>query len=194
MDYCLDVKKFKQSLAEVGYESLSAFSLASKIHRNTLQGLLAGKQVFVASFLDLAAQLKKDPLELLSVQSSLSVKISYIEELRPILPQLLKLDPKIAIVLLGSRARGNAKKYSDWDLGLFRYPEPLSGREYLRLKRVAEDESENLVRKIDVINLNQAPLWFLQGVKQDVVFLDGVQESFLYLKGMLDGIQKEQAA
>ncbi len=194
MNYRIDLKKFKKSLLEAGYKSVLDFSQKTKIHRNTLQGFLAGKNVFISSFVALASHLKKDPLELVATDNSLPSKIQDIHELNEVISCLAKKDKKMALVLLGSRARGNAKQYSDWDLGVFRYPDPLSGREYLKLKREVEEVSENLVRKVDLINLNQAPLWFLRDIKNDVIFLAGLQESFLYLKGMLDGIQKEQAA
>ncbi len=195
MHYCLDPKKFKKALLEAGYGNLSDFSSKSKIHRNTLQGLLAGREIFVSSFLMLAKQLQKNPLELLSTKSSLP-NIQHVDELASILAQLSQKDKNLVIVLLGSRAREKANTYSDWDIGLFRYPNSLSGREYLRLKREVETlaEEQNVVRKIDLINLNQAPLWFLKELKNEALLLEGSKQAFLYLKGMLDGIQKEQVA
>ncbi len=194
MDYRLDREKFKKSLLEAGFKSLLDFSRKTKIHRNTLQGLLLGKNVFVSSFSALAAHLKKDPMELITPQSTLAAKIKHLDELKEVVAQLVRRDKKTVVVLLGSRARGTEKEYSDWDLGVFRYPEPLSGREYLKMKRIVEEASEKIVRRVDLVNLNQAPLWFLKDLKGTVIFLDGPQESFVYLKGMLDGIQKEQAA
>ncbi len=194
MSYCLNGKNFKKALLEAGFKSLLDFSKKTKIHRNTLQGFMEGKDVFISSFSTLARALHKDPLELISPQFKAKSKISNIDELKEIIAKLLRHDKKMLVVLLGSRAKKRAKEFSDWDLGIFRYPEIIGGREYLRLKGLVEEASEDLVRKVDLINLNQAPHWFLKEMGEEIVFLAGPQESFLYLKGMLHGIQKEQAA
>ncbi len=194
MHYCLNIKLFKKSLLEAGFKGLLDFSKKTKIHRNTLQGFLSGKDVFLSSFSALAHHLAKDPLDLIIPQSKISSKIKDLAELQEVVARLLHHDKKIVIVLLGSRAKKKAKEYSDWDLGVFRYPQEISGREYLKMKNITEEASENLVRKVDLINLNQAPAWFLKSLGEEVVFLEGHPESFLYFKGILHGIQKEQAA
>lgn len=194
MDYIIDQKIFKQRLLEKGFRNLAHFSKRSGIHRNTLRNLLSGKNVFAHSFQEVAEKLGADPLDLILPQSKFGVKIPHIEELAPLVAKLVKQDKNLAVILLGSRAQKKAKKYSDWDLGVVRHPEPLSGREYLKLKGQVEEWSENLVRTIDLVNLNQAPLWFLENIGEGIVFLDGKKEAFIYLKGVLDGISKEKAA
>lgn len=194
MKYSLDIKKFKKALLEAGFRGLLDFSKKTKIHRNTLQGFLEGKDVFISSFSTLTQALDKDPLELITPQVKTNSKIKNIGELKEVIAKLLRHDKKILVVLLGSRAKKTAKEFSDWDLGIFRYPETIAGREYLKLKGIIDEASENLVRKVDLINLNQAPPWFLKEMGEEIIYLAGHRESFLYLKGMLHGIQKEQAA
>lgn len=194
MQYHVDQKKFKQRLLERGFRNLAHFSQKTGIHRNTLQNLLSGKNVFAHSFQEVTEQLEVDPLELIVPQTKFGMKIPYVEELAPIVSKLIKMEKKLAVILIGSRAQKKAKKYSDWDLGVVRHPKPLSGREYLRLKGMVEEWSEDLVRTIDLVNLDQAPRWFLENLKEKIVFLDGNEEAFIYLKGVLDGIGKEKAA
>lgn len=194
MNYRLNVQKFKSRLIEGGYRNLADFAAKTKIHRNTLQTLLAGKNVFSASLAAVANALKTDPLEIIEPRSAFSAKIESIDEIRPIVARLIQENPQMAVVLLGSRVRGKARTYSDWDIGVSKYPDALSGREYLKLKGLAEELSESLVRTVDLVNLNQAPGWFLEGVGRDILFLDGNEAAFTYLKGLLDGIQKEKAA
>ena len=98
----------------------------------------------------------------------------------------------MAVVLIGSRAKGSAKKFSDWDFGIVGFPEPVSSTDFLKYKNVVEDMSENIVRLVDLVNLDQAPVWFLEGIAGKVVFLDGNQEAFTYLKGVLNGITKQE--
>ncbi len=194
MKYFIDKNKVKKRVMELGYKNLAQFAVKNKIHRNTLRQILSGKNVFLSSFEKIASRLKLDPMELILPWSVFPSKIKEIDEIRPIVARLVREVPKGAVVLLGSRAALSPKKYSDWDLGLLKYPEPLSGTEYLKLKGWVEEWSEDLVRQVDLINLNQAPSWFLEGINNQITYLDGNWEAFVYLRGLLDGIEKEKAA
>ncbi len=194
MKYILDTKKFRKRLAELGFPNLAGFAASNRIHRNTLHDLLKGKSIFSASFEKISSKLKADPLELIRPMSEPLPPVPFIEEIRPIVARLSKMDKRSAVVLIGSRAGKKAKPYSDWDLGVLRHPEPLSGMEYLRMKRVVGEETEDLVRQVDLVNLNQAPAWFLEGLKGEILFLEGNRDAFYYLEGVLDGIQKEKIA
>jgi len=191
MDYKLDRDKFKKRLVEAGYRGVSDLGKRGRLHRNTLQNLLHGQAVFSASFRRLALTLKADPLELIQ-PTSLSGRES-MSEISEVVGALISRDKGLAVILLGSRASGRAKRYSDWDLGLFRYPEPISGREFLRLKGEVSDLTENLPRFVDLVNLHQAPPWFL-GELGKVKLLDGNSQAFTYFLGVLDGVGKQKAA
>lgn len=194
MRYTLDNKKFKQRVLSCGYRTVSEFALKNTIHRNTMQNLLRGRSVFLRSFEKIAKMLDSDPLELLLPTSPLPASVPHIDELSPLVAKLVQRHPKMAVVLLGSRAKRQATTYSDWDLGLFSLSKPISGMQYLRLKRAVEEWSEDLVRKVDCVNLHQAPIWFLENMQGGMIFLDGDRESFVYLQGLLDGIQREKQA
>lgn len=176
----------------MGYQSLQQFAKRHHLHRNTLSGLLGGKSVFLPSFRKVVEQLKIDPMELLIPASSLSPSIPFIDEIKPVVGRLLKERKEIVVLLLGSRTKKKAKKYSDWDIGIFSHHSPVGGLEYLRLKRLVEEATENIVRQVDLVNLNQAPVWFLENLK--ILFLDGDKESYTYLQGLIDGIAKEREA
>lgn len=194
MQYELDKKKFKRAVLNRGYKNLSEFAVKNSIHRNTLHNLLQGKSVFLSSFEKIAKILESDPFELLVAKSPLSLSLPHIDELKPLVAKLIKKNQKMAVILLGSQAKLKAKPYSDWDIGLFSLAKPINGIQYLRLKRALEEWSEDLVRNVDCINLNQAPIWFLENLKDSIFFLDGDKESFVYLKGLIDGIQREKQA
>lgn len=194
MQYTLDKHKFKRRLLSLGYKNLYDFAAKNNIHRNTLHDLFQGKSVFLNSFEKIAKKLEMDPLELLLPKSEFSNSIPNSDEIRPIVARLVKKRKKMAVVLLGSRAIEAAKKYSDWDIGIFSHSQPVTGMEYLQHRRLAEELAENMVRKVDLVNLNQAPSWFLENLKDSCLFLDGDHESFIYLKGVIDGIQRESEA
>ena len=47
---------------------------------------------------------------------------------------------------------------------------------------------------VDLVNLDQAPHWFLAGIDYEPIFLGGDREAFIHFKGVLHGIQKGEAA
>ncbi|OGQ06886.1 MAG: hypothetical protein A3G32_06725 [Deltaproteobacteria bacterium RIFCSPLOWO2_12_FULL_40_28] len=194
MHYQLNKAQFKKVLFEKGYRNLSDLALRSGIHRNTLVSLLEGKSAFVHAFNRLAEALQVDPLQLITPIISIETFINDLEKIWPVVQSLTNHDPLLCVVLFGSRVSKKAQKYSDWDLGVFRYPKPITGMEFLKLKRIVGDASENLVFLVDLVNLNQAPTWFLESTASNLIFLEGHKESYFYLRGLLDGIKKEKAA
>lgn len=195
MKYIVADKILRTRLVELGYKNISDLASKSHIHRNTLLKLLNGKDVFSNAFAKLSTVLRIDPIELLTPAPSLNQNIDYFEEIGGIISRLVEQDKDLAIFLLGSRARGTAKKYSDWDIAVFRYPAPLTGVEFLKLKSDVEDQGEDLVRMVDLVNLNQAPNWFLENLmNHKILFLNGSAESQAYFIGVLDGIRRRKAA
>lgn len=192
MRYVVNEEGLKKMVLEQGYKGLTSFSRACGLHRNTLTGLVRGKSVFLSSLQKIAERLKVDPLELIVPVSLLGLSIPNMNEIRPVVAWLLQENKEMAVVLLGSRASGRAKRYSDWDLGIFSHHQPIGGHQYLRLKRRVEEMTENLVRIVDLVNLNQAPAWFLKNLQ--IVYLDGDRECFIYLRGLIDGIEKNRQA
>ncbi|MBI2066739.1 MAG: nucleotidyltransferase domain-containing protein [Deltaproteobacteria bacterium] len=194
MDYCINKTIFKRRLVELGFRGVSDFSNKTGLHRNTVQNLLAGQSVISSSFFKVASTLRADPLELIQAKADLPRSIKGGDEVKGLVGQIMKEDKKMAVFLLGSRALGKAKKYSDWDLGVIRYPEPISGREFLRLKVKVEEWSDSLIRTVDLVNLNVAPEWFLGEMRSQPVFLAGNTEAAAYFLGILDGIKKRKVA
>lgn len=190
MRYILNKNSFKMAMSRGGFESILDFSRRTSIHRNTILGYLSGKGVFMSSFNQIADELRVDPLDLITALSDPKAEIQDIKEIAPIIAAIIKRDADIAVVLIGSRVGDDAKKFSDWDIGLARGQRPLTGIEYLSLKGLADELSEDIVRTVDIVNLDAAPLWFLESIDYDPVFLDGNTESFVYFKGVLNGIQK----
>jgi predicted nucleotidyltransferase len=113
-------------------------------------------------------------------------------EILPIANILTKEFLEIAVILLGSRARGNAKKYSDWDMGVTLGKKQLSTEEYFKIKNRVEDLSDNLPRSVDVINLDVAPSWFLRKIDYDPPLLDGQKSAYIFFLGVLHGIKKQR--
>lgn len=193
MKYILDTKRFLRLLHEQGFQNLLDFAKKSGIHRNTLTHMCGGRSILTTAFQAVANQLHVDP-QMLMLPTSTRPSELPIDEIRPVVARIIQKDPKVAVVLFGSRAGGKPARYSDWDLGIIRFPEALSGIEFLHLKRCADETSEDLVRHVDVVNLHQAPADFLANMVQQVHFLDGNPEGWVYLRGVLDAIQRTEEA
>jgi predicted nucleotidyltransferase len=194
MRYVLDRRAVTERMKALGFPNASRFAARIGVHRNTILGYFRGKPIFASAFLKIARALGRDPLELIVPAGDMPALAEHFDEICPIIAALLRRNPGIAVVLLGSRAKGRAKAFSDWDLGVTRPAAPIKGDEFLALRRVAADLAEDLVRNVDVVNLDAAPDWFWEGLDYEPVFLDGDRESFSFLKGMLHGIKKNHKA
>lgn len=186
--YILNREAFEEQLRVKGYKNHLEFCKKTGIHRNTLNYYLSGHEIFPKKFYKIAEGLGVDPKELIAQKAP---QIDYLNEIKTIIQELSQ-KPGVAVVLLGSRANGRAKRYSDWDLGVTAGEKKLSGFELLRLKRSVEVLAEDLPRKVEIINLDAAPCWFLESIDYEPVFLGGDANSYHYFKGVLDGHRKRE--
>ncbi|MBI4237105.1 MAG: helix-turn-helix domain-containing protein [Deltaproteobacteria bacterium] len=191
MHYILDKRAFAQCLHERGFRGVAEFAKRAGLHRNTLHHLLAGKNVLAASFQNIADHLQVDPQALMIPIAGGSADRS-LDPIRPLVARLLQRDSRLAVVLFGSRTTKRVRQYADWDLGVIRFPEPITGLEFLRLRRLAEEWSETAVPQVDLVNLHQAPATFLCNIADQVRFLDGDQASWTYFQGVLYGSKAHQ--
>ncbi len=187
--YKLDDRQFNAQIRRLGFKTISQFARHYGINRATLNNYLRGRGPLPESFYVIAAALKTDPVQLLVPVISKDA-VPGLAEITPIVTACTKISPDIAVGLLGSRATGGAKTYSDWDLGITSGVCPLSSREFLRIKRLVEDLREDLPRDVDVMNLDAAPEWFLKGIADPLRFLMGNEPSWAYFMGGLHRVQK----
>jgi predicted nucleotidyltransferase len=183
--YCLNRDVFERLLKEKGYKNHTDFCKKSGLHKNTLQYYLSGRDVFSSRLYDIATALDVDPKNLIA---RAGLNIENVQEIEPIIKTLSAYG--LAVVLLGSRAKGKSKKYSDWDIGITGGRDGLGGRKFIRLRSTVQDLAEDLPRKVDLVNLDSAPVWFLTSIDYDLVFLGGNKLAYNYFKGVLDGIKK----
>lgn len=188
--YRINDDVLKQALQRQGYKRLSHFAQDQKVNRMTLHHYLKGRGPLPENYYHICDSLGVDPLAFLTPQ--LESVVAEQEKIQPIIQALLRQQPDLAVGLIGSRARGRAKKYSDWDLGVTRGAKALTPQEGLRLKTLVEDAAENLPWFVDVVNLDQAPLWFLQKIDYQPVYLGGNRAPWEFFLGVLHGIQSKK--
>ena len=194
MGYRIDEEVFYSKMREAGFTSRLDFARRAGIHRNTLSQYLNGREVFQDAFLRMAAELGCDPMGIVRREIDADARVGDVSEIRPIVDHLVASDNGIAVVLLGSRASGRRRKFSDWDIGITRTDPPIDDLLYLRLRGEVGDLAEDLPRGVDLVNLDAAPTWFIEGIDYDPVFLEGDRESFAHLMGVIHGIRKGRAA
>jgi transcriptional regulator with XRE-family HTH domain len=191
--YVLDRQKLETHLLEKGYGSLQEFVEKAGIHRNSLNDYLYGKKTVFCRVLEkMAATLEVDPLEIIQK------KKNYIEQLPGPLQKRIKMlgisFSHLAFTLIGSRARGSAKKHSDWDIGFTGGPDGLGTDTYLRVKSMFQNLTDDLVFSTQLVNLDQAPDWFLEDMDYKPIFLAGNEKAYFYFMGKFDEIQKSKVA
>ena len=188
MRYAVEASKFRQIVARRGYGHVTGFAKAHGLNRATINNYLKGIGPFSETYYVICDALQVDPLSILAPSSS--GRVDNIEEIMPIVRELCLADDEIAVGLLGSRARGSERKYSDWDLCITRGVRALTGEQFLKLKRTVDDDVDRLPREVDFVNLDAAPEWFLMEIDYEPVFLGGNSNSWSYFTGVLHGTKK----
>ena len=192
--YYLDINLLHKELALHGIRSVGSLLRQAGLHRNTLQKYVNHEREIIATPISkIAAALGIDPLRIVQVVDEDASHKRFEKELVRILTPLTTKSPEICFFLLGSRANGAPKKHSDWDIGLTGGRDQISTEDYLALKSQIEDQSEDFPFRVDVINLDAAPDWFLKELDYSPLYLAGNRESFGYILGILDGIRKIKA-
>ncbi len=187
--YGLGEQQFQRALSRAGYASTAQFAREHRINRATLNNYLQGRGPLPEAFYAIADALHADPLQLLIPTTSVG-DIPKLEEIAPIITAVSAASSQIAVGLLGSRAHGAAKTYSDWDLGVTSGLHPLSDKDFFRLKQMVNDLADDLPRGVDLMNLDAAPDWFLKGIQYTPKLLAGNELSWSYFMGVLHGVHK----
>lgn len=192
--YTINVPRLKSAMQALGIRSLPELGKRAAIHRNTIYPLLDGrKSPFSESYLAICRSLAEDPLALLTPASGKD--FSHIREVADLCCKEFGANlPGLAIFLFGSRAKGTAKKFSDYDLGVTTGEISLAGALFLRIREFILQRVDDLPVKVDVLNFDAAPASFLLDFDNKMIVIAGNQGSIAFLKGTICGIKKKQEA
>lgn len=178
----LDIIKFRLLLKEKGHRSIQSFASDLKLHRNTVFHYLRGGRVFNPSFELMAERLGVKAVDLLREDIKPSHDLS--EEMAKIVDTLSETFSSLSFILLGSRTRGRAHPYSDWDIGFFSRT-PIAHDVRRRLYKKVEDLAEDLPVFVDLVDLSRADAGFLKQASRDWKFLTGSQRDWRCLQERL---------
>lgn len=176
--YIIDAEKFTKAAREKGYQSIAQLASSLGVHRNTVHYYLSGHGVFPSSLDKLLETLDLSPNEIIVKKKS---ENSSNDKIASLVDILHKEFPDVSFVLFGSRARGVAGKYSDWDIGVFS-KEGLKHDVYRRVVRRKNDLVENFPFSVDIVNLNRTSEYFLQEASKGWTFLTGRVSDWIELK------------
>lgn len=177
--YILDEHQFQTQLKKKGYRSISQLAKNLGIHRNTIHHYLSGNSVFPekldAIFLALDLDFKEAIVKRQKFTEDIAAPIA------KVIDELHAKFPEATFILFGSRAQGTARKYSDWDLGVF-CRKGLPHEVFCKIRRKKIEFEEKSPYFIDLINLNRGDQDFLKEVSQHWIFLTGKRQDWIELQ------------
>lgn len=176
--YFLDTAKFRKKVRELGFRSFNDLASHLGLHRNTLLTYFSGKRLFKKGFEQMMESLGLDPIEYLALNEE-SGRIDKL--MAKFIDDLSRYFPEVTFVSFGSRAKGSAYSYSDWDIGVYSAG-GLSHQQYLKIRNSAKELEDQLPIFVDVVNLSRASRSFLSQVANSWVFLTGKQRAWLELQ------------
>lgn len=183
MPYLIDKTNIRDRIREKGFRSVSDFCEAAGIHRNTLNYYFRGEPVISEKLETVLAMLNMtldDAVTHVGPRGDTSLK-----PVAALLDELCAADPSACFVLFGSRASGQNKKYSDFDIGAFSH-NALSRQKYSQLLNIKEAFEERSPFFVDVVNFNNASDTFLHNVAKDWKFIGGNVQSWVALNERVD--------
>jgi predicted nucleotidyltransferase len=166
----IDPPKLLQAMRARGFDSVTELADSLGLHRNTVGNYLSGKTGMPQALALILEALDLAPGEVLYLdRPSRQVPGLCLSDL---LERWQKAQPEAAWALFGSRARGTAKLYSDYDVGVYQDP-GLSYTAYSRLLDLAAQWNESQLTTVQLVDLGRADESFLHRIGPDLVLLGG---------------------
>ena len=153
--------------------NLSRLARKSGVSRQSLYQMLAGASIYNVPFQKLIRFLRISPDQITDEHSASTLSLEQSPaKIRKAALRLLDYCKKkrASLILFGSRARETHGKGSDWDFAVY-FHGKVHDHELRRLKQQLQEQT--FPYRIDIVNLNQAPHWFLRGVREDGLVLEG---------------------
>ena len=175
----LDATRLRREIRARGFSGVRDFADAVGVHRNTVGSYLSGRTALPSALARILEELDLAPAEVLSLSRrrrrmpGLAVS-SLVETLHGVMPEA-------ALVLFGSRARGTAKRYSDYDIGVYRI-DALEFSQFSRLLDSVSAWNEESVVAAQLVNLTRADASFLGDLADDLVFMAGSHAAWCALQ------------
>ena len=170
----MNVKTLKKIMSAKGIRSISELSRFANLHRNSIAPYLNnGREITSEVPYKISKALNIDP-RLLLKEKEIEFKDAF--NVIPIIKKYSnQISEKHCFFLFGSRACGFAKKYSDYDIAYCGF----DGDRGLEIKEDLLQAFDDYPVKIDLLNFDNAPSWFLKECNPEFIFISG-SKSFYY--------------
>lgn len=168
----LSREKLSQRLAE---RQLNIARLAKDcgISRQSLYAMFRGESIYNTPFTKLIRYLQVEPGDITEQESSAERLLKSAPlKIKKVVCDLQDFCRKhgASLLLFGSQVAGSAKPSSDWDFAVY-FLKRTHVPALLKLKhRLAE---QAFPYRLDIVNLNQAPSWFLESIRDEAQLLHG---------------------
>ena len=174
----LDASRLQREIHQRGFNSVQDFADSVGVHRNTVGNYLAGRTALPSALAKILVALDLAPADVLS----LPLRRRQVPGLMiaDLIESLHAANAGAVVVLFGSRARGTAKRHSDYDLGLFCHT-PFEFPAFSRMLDLIAGWNELSLATAQLVDLSRADASFLSGVCKDLVFLAGSHEAWCEL-------------
>lgn len=177
--HILDKTVFKKTLQKSGFRSIEELAKKIGVHRNTIHYFLSGHRVIPVSVEKIMKTLNIKIQDILIDQKDDSV--DDLEQIAELIDKLHAEFPFVTFVLFGSRARGDAKKYSDWDIGIFA-SDDIDHDTYRKIVMRRDELIDDLPFFVDIVNLCRADSYFLREASRRWQLLSGKLSAWMELQ------------
>ena len=174
----LDTTRLQREIHARGFASVKDFAESVGVHRNTVGNYLSGKISLPGALSRILEALDLAPAEVLT----LSLRRRQVPGLSitGLIQALREAVPDAALVLFGSRARSTAKRYSDYDIGVYQLG-ALEFAAFSRLLDLAGEWNDESLVMVQLVDLTRADVSFLRDLAEDFVFLAGSHTAWCHL-------------
>ncbi|HCU25624.1 MAG TPA: hypothetical protein DF383_11465 [Deltaproteobacteria bacterium] len=154
--------------------NLAQLAKRCEISRQSIYQMLQGRPIYNQPFLKMLDYLGVSPEEITeeSAEKTLQALQKAPLKLRKVILRLIEFCRKhrAALLLFGSQASGKAGIASDWDFGVY-FANSGAKIEFRAMKRRLVEQA--FPYRLDIVNLNEAPDWFLESIREECVLLEG---------------------
>lgn len=166
----LDEEKLNAVLLARGM-TISQLAQQCGISRQSVYDMLSKKPVFNSTFVKILSQLGVGHDQITQSRDNALLRTMPMRVQKAVMSLIQFCDAHNAgLILFGSRARGKSGISPDWDFGV--YSQKLfDQRTFSVLKQKLMDEA--FPNRIDIVNLNVAPSWFLESIVGDHIQIHG---------------------
>jgi len=186
----LDISALKDLMRRRGVFSYTELANIAGLHRNSLLPYLSGSRSgYTTTLLAISKALDVLPETLLQRHAAID-PFQVFPIIEKLLAEFKSQHAEMVFFLFGSRSSGKAERYSDYDVGCSAGINKIPTRLFLEMKQSLSILADDLPVKVDLVNFDNAPIWFFEQLKLPLIYLCGERNSLSYLLGRINATKE----